>query len=571
MFRVPFRVTYIYADMLPHMCCVIFPISAASMRYVLFVRPASLVCLIPLLLLWCVDLQRTFLSFVSRSFLCYMEYVVSLAMRPSVSASCLCHVQLLCWENTCSRLLSLVSILGAFLLFVHLGFSYFRSAFRYSRSFLVYNITSFVLGTVHRDIDCTEDIVPISLPYGGGHQHIFMFDDIAPYVVRGDAGSTENSFCFVVHGNHITPSKFCSETFVHTNIPLRDIIRHLSVRSIMNIAKVHGIKTSLHVPKSVMVSYFDAYHCAACNNAVTIFSIVGSKHVFDRNRKQKYRKNTSLEAKSSGMSGNNGKSIQQGDLLQFQSREEKQKTSLRVKATCRDTNRSGKKQSKVNLTDTTLTMPPFPPLPPDDRLLCDIARDFCLDSSHDKMQEAGCAVCGQLCPVVKLSKLKSVKQYLHILQAHEITRIERKDLSKPIQEYRGPVLDYGCNCICDDCRQQLRNGRVPWNALAKGLWIGTVPDELSNLKFMERLLIAHVCVNSCFVHVAASGLRKMTSHVIAFESPVPKVYHRLPPPVEDLEEILAILFTGPCSPTDKDYQCTPLLVRRSYVARHLNG
>lgn len=328
MFCVLFRVMYIYADMLPRMCCVIFPISAASMRYILFVRPASLVCLIPLLLLWCVDLRHTFLSFVSHLFLCYMEYMVSLAMRLSVSASRLCRVQLLCWENTCSRLLSLVSILGAFLLFVRLGFSYFRSAFRYSRSFLVYNITLFVLGTVHRDIDCIEDIVPISLPYGGGCQHVFMFDDIAPYVVCGDTGSTENLFCFVVHGNHITLSKFCSETFVHTNIPLRDIIRHLSVRSIMNIAKVHGIKTSSHVPKSVMVSYFDAHHCATCNNAVTIFSVVGSKHVFDRNRKQKYRKNVSLEAESSGMSGNNGKSIRQGDssLSQFQSRKEKQKT-----------------------------------------------------------------------------------------------------------------------------------------------------------------------------------------------------------------------------------------------------
>ena len=58
----------------------------------------------------------------------------------------------------------------------------------------------------------------------------------------------------------------------------------------------------------------------------------------------------------------------------------------------------------------------------------------------------------------------------------------------------------------------------------------------------------------------------MTLHVIAFESPIPKVYHDLPPPIEDLQEILAILFMGPCLPTDKDYQCTPLLVRHSYVA-----
>jgi hypothetical protein len=61
----------------------------------------------------------------------------------------------------------------------------------------------------------------------------------------------------------------------------------------------------------------------------------------------------------------------------------------------------------------------------------------------------------------------------------------------------------------------------------------------------------------------------MASHVIAFESPVPKVYHQLPPPVEDLDEVLAVLFTGPCRPTEKDFKRTPLLVRRNYVARAL--
>ena len=54
--------------------------------------------------------------------------------------------------------------------------------------------------------------------------------------------------------------------------------------------------------------------------------------------------------------------------------------------------------------------------------------------------------------------------------------------------------------------------------------------------------------------------------MIAFESPVPKVYHRLPPPVEELDEVLAVLFTGPCKPTEKEFQRTPLLVRRNQVA-----
>lgn len=36
--------------------------------------------------------------------------------------------------------------------------------------------------------------------------------------------------------------------------------------------------------------------------------------------------------------------------------------------------------------------------------------------------------------------------------------------------------------------------------------------------------------------------------------------------MEDLDDILAILFTGPCQPTRKEFQCTPLLVRWKQVA-----
>ena len=58
----------------------------------------------------------------------------------------------------------------------------------------------------------------------------------------------------------------------------------------------------------------------------------------------------------------------------------------------------------------------------------------------------------------------------------------------------------------------------------------------------------------------------MASHVIAFETPMPKIYQCLPPPMEDLDEVLAVLFTGPCKPTEKEFQRTPLLVRRKQVA-----
>ncbi|KAH7907985.1 hypothetical protein BJ138DRAFT_1013639 [Hygrophoropsis aurantiaca] len=61
----------------------------------------------------------------------------------------------------------------------------------------------------------------------------------------------------------------------------------------------------------------------------------------------------------------------------------------------------------------------------------------------------------------------------------------------------------------------------------------------------------------------------MIANVIAFEQPTHKVYNFLPPSIEELDEVLAVLFTGPCAPTDEDFKRTPLLVRRIKVARAL--
>ena len=178
-------------------------------------------------------------------------------------------------------------------------------------------------------------------------------------------------------------------------------------------------------------------------------------------------------------------------------------------------------------------------------------------------------MCGQLVLTAQLTRIKAVKNLLTVLEIPDVTRVHRKKESDPVQGYKGPVLDYSCDSVCDGCCKHLRNGKVPRNALANGLWLGPVPEELASLGFIEKLLVARVCINSCFIRVASSGLRKMTSHVIAFESPVPKIYHRLPPPMEDLDDVLAVLFTGPCKPTEKEFQHTPLLVRRKKVMHAL--
>jgi hypothetical protein len=100
--------------------------------------------------------------------------------------------------------------------------------------------------------------------------------------------------------------------------------------------------------------------------------------------------------------------------------------------------------------------------------------------------------------------------------------------------------------------------------LANGMWIGQVPKELSDLSFAEQLLIARVRHNRCIVRVS-SGMHKMRANAITFSNPIPKVYDILPPPLEELDDVLAFIYTGPCQPTKADFNRTPLLVRRKQV------
>ncbi|TFK58815.1 hypothetical protein BDN72DRAFT_781548, partial [Pluteus cervinus] len=211
----------------------------------------------------------------------------------------------------------------------------------------------------------------------------------------------------------------------------------------------------------------------------------------------------------------------------------------------------------------------YPPAPLKQELVDRIISDFCEDISPAKLEESGCAVCGELHSTHEMQPLKNFSGYLEILEIEGIAKQERLDESDPIQDLMGPVIALDCKNICTTCRTSLYSGKIPKYALANGLWIGEIPSVLQNLTFIEKLLVSRVRLNCCFVRVA-SGFRKMISHVIAFESPMPKIYDKLPPSLEDLDEVLAILFTGPACPTQKEFARTPLLVRRNHVMNALN-
>ncbi|KAF9549161.1 hypothetical protein CPC08DRAFT_648282, partial [Agrocybe pediades] len=211
----------------------------------------------------------------------------------------------------------------------------------------------------------------------------------------------------------------------------------------------------------------------------------------------------------------------------------------------------------------------FPPLArTKEHTLATISK-YCNDVNMKAVKEEGCAVCGRLTPLKDMKSLESIKDNLSLLEQAGVTRIERKSANDPIKEITGPILAPGCRSACKSCHSALAGGTRPKHALANGLWIGEVPPVLAKLRFAERMLISRVRHNYCVVKVASGG-RKLKANAIMFASPMQKVYSKLPPPIDELDDVLAYIFTGPARPTPEEMKRTPLLVRRNAVAEALN-
>ena len=164
----------------------------------------------------------------------------------------------------------------------------------------------------------------------------------------------------------------------------------------------------------------------------------------------------------------------------------------------------------------------FPPNPPSTELCQSIISDYCADTSPEVFEEAGCAVCGKLTAICEMEEISEVEN-IHLLKIDGVTRKARCKSSDSVRELRGPILAPGCSKVCPICVELLEKKKMPTLALANGLWIGKIPDELQDLTYAEQLLIARVRHNRCIVKVS-SGMFKMCANSISFSNPMPKIY-----------------------------------------------
>lgn len=222
----------------------------------------------------------------------------------------------------------------------------------------------------------------------------------------------------------------------------------------------------------------------------------------------------------------------------------------------------------------------FPPVPTTLAQKADFITDWCTEISPDYIYESACAVCARFTPDSLLSSVPQDEIDLSPLERDDdrVTRVERLSCSETMRSHSGPILcksgvrsvdGTSTLSICAPCLQVLRRGTLPRNALANGLWVGDTPSVLQGLSYVEQLVIAKSCHSFCVAQVARSGQRFLAANVIVFGQPTERVYNVLPPPREDIQQCLAILFVGSAKPTDEDVRRTPFLVRRNVVYRAL--
>ncbi|KAF8811306.1 hypothetical protein BYT27DRAFT_7089787, partial [Phlegmacium glaucopus] len=125
---------------------------------------------------------------------------------------------------------------------------------------------------------------------GGGRQHEFSALEVELYVTASCNFDRECAFKYVDHVDGLGQVRYpIEQKFIHTNIPLSNIVPYVSVRVALKIARLHGLQIGSHVPKLEICCILEGHNCISCNLYVTVFAIIDSKPV--RRRKYEAEKN----------------------------------------------------------------------------------------------------------------------------------------------------------------------------------------------------------------------------------------------------------------------------------------
>ena len=413
---------------------------------------------------------------------------------------------------------------------------------------------------------------------GGGSSKIFTAEELQPFINISSA----QKFKFISYLTQLEAAELQSSnaTFVSFNIPLNILSPKLAIADLKVIAKCHQITVHSKIKLQDIQTTLSNHICHECEEYITAFEMIGSAELDAKKQAAHLKEVQKYQVNSSSYKAMHLASVKKDQasnpyykISNLNAVKKSQASNPDYKAS----NLSAVKKSQANNPNYKIThlnavkqsqekqSKLFPPIPPSKKLEHTIISDFCKDTATSQFIESGCAVCGKLTPRLQLQTLSKTDLDLNVLIQPGMSQKERTCSDDPLTDIEGPILDHDLDNICKPCFKSISQGKVPLMALANGKWIGKMPLQLQGLSFAEQLLVARVRHNRCLVRVS-SGMHKMRANAITFANPMPKIYDILPPPIEEMDDVLAFIYTGPCMPTKSDFERTPLLVRRKKVS-----
>lgn len=349
----------------------------------------------------------------------------------------------------------------------------------------------------------------------GGHSAICVSGaNLRPHVISAPLFSDDAQFRYVgnVGGSEV---QYNQSTDLLCRISLRDLSPFIAYDNLRNECRNHFVVTKVLSSRKALCKYLQTHRCLRCESDVFCFRIVSGPHILNANSK----------------------------------------TGCVNPPTAMD---------DVALISEKLRNTEFPPIPRSKNLMEDIVNQFCHGLQPHQFEEEGCKVCGRLTLKSNLKDAHGIRSNLSILSRPDMTKVEQSKPNAHVKQTSTPILAENCSLVCKECYTALADGEMPKHALANGLWIGPVPNELQDLTWMEQMCISRVRHNYCVARLA-KGSTKLIANAVMFANPTAELYQSLPPPIEELDDIIAVIFTGPCEPQPMDLRRSPFFVRNRKI------
>ena len=323
-------------------------------------------------------------------------------------------------------------------------------------------LLTYQAGYTHPENKLKPSICTDSRCIVGGGSNTFSFEELSPYFIKNILYTTA---LFKFEGYTLKSTN--AESDYICAIPAHYLLPKLTISELKIVAAAHGIFTHSKMLSAEIQTAIKDHMCENCQEYVSIFKTVNNNKCAQKSRTanltavKKYQEKLGSEYKMANLES--AKKYQKGQGIEYK------KANL----------------ESVKKYQNKLAFPPHPQT----LELHTVISDTCEDMTSSRLTESGCAVCGNITPIMKLTNLFEANLNLDILIVSGVTQKERFFSNDPIQDLPGPILVPELENICKSCHKSLSKGKLPICALANGKWLGQIPEALKNLSFAEKLLI----------------------------------------------------------------------------------